>query len=147
NVTPDSFSDGGLYSTKEKALEEALKMEADGGDIIDVVGEPTRPSHDKVSGKEEIERVIPIIEELSKVLSIPISIDTYKSEVARLGMAAGGDVSNDGWGGNEDAQIAKGGAEDRVPSVLGHSVNIKKCPCEIEEWKPDLPYCINLATE
>src|SRR5699024_5801538 len=77
NDTQDAVSDGGLYTNKEKALEEALKMEADGADIIDVGGESTRPSHDKVSEKEEIERVIPIIEKLSKVLSIPISIDTY----------------------------------------------------------------------
>src|SRR5699024_3192425 len=92
---PDSFSDGGLYSTKEKALEEALKMEANGADIIDVGGESTRPSHDKVSEKEEIERVIPIIEKLSEVLSIPISIDTYKSETARLAIEAGADIINE----------------------------------------------------
>src|SRR5699024_2143961 len=118
NVTPDSFSDGGLYSTKEKALEEALKMEADGADIIDVGGESTRPSHDKVSEKEEIERVIPIIEKLSKVLSIPISIDTYKSETARLAIEAGADIINDVWGAKKDPQIAKVAAEYNVTIVL-----------------------------
>src|SRR5690625_3722165 len=147
NVTPDSFSDGGLYSTKEKALEEALKMEADGADIIDVGGESTRPSHDKVSEKEEIERVIPIIEKLSKVLSIPISIDTYKSETARLAIEAGADIINDVWGAKKDPQIAKVAAEYNVPIVLMHNRNNKNYTNLIEDMISDLNESINIATE
>lgn len=147
NITPDSFSDGGLYSTKEKALEEALKMEADGADIIDVGGESTRPSHDKVSEKEEIERVIPIIEKLSEVLSIPISIDTYKSETARLAIEAGADIINDVWGAKKDPQIAKVAAEYNVPIILMHNRNNKNYTNLIKDMISDLNESINIATE
>src|SRR5699024_1727788 len=133
--------------TKEKALEEALKMEADGADIIDVGGESTRPSHDKVSEKEEIERVIPIIEKLSKVLSIPISIDTYKSETARLAIEAGADIINDVWGAKKDPQIAKVAAEYNVPIVLMHNRNNKNYTNLIEDMISDLNEIINIATE
>ncbi len=145
NVTPDSFSDGGLYSTIEAALEKALKMEADGADIIDIGGESTRPSHKKISDHEEAERVIPIIEELSKHLSIPISIDTYKSETARLAIKAGAEIINDVWGAKRDPQIAKVAAEHQTPIVLMHNRNNKDYENLIIDMKSDLNESIEIA--
>src|SRR5690625_1583281 len=100
-------------------------MEADGADIIDVGGDTKRTSHDKVSEKEEIERVIPIIEKLSKVLSIPISIDIYKSETARLDIEAGADIINDVWGAKKDPQIDKVSAEYNVQNIIIHNIKNK----------------------
>lgn len=95
NVTPDSFSDGGKFSSTDLAVEHAIKLIAEGADILDVGGESTRPGADPVSLDEELNRVIPVIEALSKVSTIPISIDTYKPEVMRLAIEAGADMVND----------------------------------------------------
>ncbi len=94
NVTPDSFSDGGLYYS-EGALEHALRMIDDGADIIDIGGESTRPGSDPVSAEEEIRRIVPVIKELSSVSDIPISVDTMKTEVAAAALDAGADIIND----------------------------------------------------
>ena len=94
NVTPDSFSDGGLHNTTEKAAEHALKMIGEGADIIDIGGESTRPGFTPVSAEEEMHRVIPVIEELRKNTEIPISIDTTKAVVADAALAAGADIVN-----------------------------------------------------
>jgi dihydropteroate synthase len=82
NITPDSFSDGGRWANLELALEHARQMVADGADIIDVGGESTRPGHEPVSEAEELRRVIPVIAQLAREINVPISIDTYKAEVA-----------------------------------------------------------------
>lgn len=95
NVTPDSFSDGGKYLSKEKAVEHALKMEAEGADIIDIGGESTRPGAKEVKLDEELERVIPVIEEIRKHSTIPISIDSYKSVVAEQALKTGANIIND----------------------------------------------------
>ncbi len=95
NVTPDSFSDGGRYSTVERALEQALRMEQEGAGIIDVGGESTRPGAPEVSIKQELERVLPVLEALRGRLSIPISIDTQKPEVMAAAVAAGAGMIND----------------------------------------------------
>src|SRR5690625_7845807 len=89
NVTPDSFSDGGKYNDIDRAIQFALEMEAAGADIIDIGGESTRPDHLPISAEEEMERVIPVIETLSSHLSVPISIDTYKSKTAEAAIKAG----------------------------------------------------------
>jgi len=94
NVTPDSFSDGGLHNSTNAAVEHALKMIEDGAAIIDIGGESTRPGHTKVSVDEELSRVVPVIEALRKKSDIPISIDTTKSEVASAAVAAGADIIN-----------------------------------------------------
>ena len=94
NVTPDSFSDGGLHNTTEAAVEHALKMIKEGAAIIDIGGESTRPGHVKISTQEELSRVIPVIEALRKVSDIPVSIDTTKPEVAEAALAAGADIVN-----------------------------------------------------
>ena len=95
NVTPDSFSDGGKYSSTDLAVEHALQLVADGADILDIGGESARPGADPVSLDEELRRVIPVIEALSKVATVPISIDTYKPEVMRAAIQAGADIVND----------------------------------------------------
>lgn len=95
NVTPDSFSDGGLFFDPDKAVEYGLKLEADGADIIDIGGESTRPGSLPVSAEDEIRRVIPVIKGLAAHVKIPISIDTYRSEVAELAVKAGASIIND----------------------------------------------------
>ena len=95
NVTPDSFSDGGKYSSTDLAVEQALKLIDEGADILDIGGESTRPGAAIVSLEEELKRVIPVIEALSKSCHVPISIDTYKPEVMRQAIDAGADIVND----------------------------------------------------
>lgn len=95
NVTPDSFSDGGLYTSTEKAVEHAMQLVAQGADILDIGGESTRPGATPVSLEQELERVIPVIEQLSKTAGVPLSIDTYKPEVMRAAIQAGVDIVND----------------------------------------------------
>jgi dihydropteroate synthase len=106
NVTPDSFSDGGEFSTPEAAITRAGKMIDEGADIIDVGGESTRPGSARVSAGEEIDRVVPVIEELAKRFGIPISVDTSKSEVAEAAVQAGAEIINDVSGLKFDSQIA-----------------------------------------
>ncbi len=95
NVTPDSFSDGGKYSSTDLAVEHALTLIAEGADILDIGGESTRPGAIPVSLDEELSRVIPVLEALSKLSTVPLSIDTYKPEVMRAAIAAGADIVND----------------------------------------------------
>lgn len=95
NVTPDSFSDGGKYSSVDLAVEHALQLIAEGADILDIGGESTRPGAAAVSLEEELRRVIPVIEALSKVTTVPLSIDTYKPEVMRAAIQVGVDIVND----------------------------------------------------
>jgi dihydropteroate synthase len=95
NVTPDSFSDGGKYSSTDLAVAHGLELIAEGADILDIGGESTRPGAPPVSLDEELRRVIPVIEALSAVSTVPLSIDTYKPEVMRSAIAAGIDIVND----------------------------------------------------
>jgi dihydropteroate synthase len=95
NVTPDSFHDGDRYFDKSKAIERAYQIEREGADIIDIGGESSRPGSDPIPINAEIDRVCPIIEEISKSLKIPISIDTYKSKVAEEAIEAGASIIND----------------------------------------------------
>lgn len=120
NVTPDSFSDGGLYLDKERAVEHGLRMVEEGADMIDIGGESTRPGAKPLDIHEELRRVIPVIETLSKRIRIPISIDTYKSEVARRAIDAGAEIINDISGLNFDPLMAKVTAKEDIPIVLMH---------------------------
>lgn len=95
NVTPDSFSDGGQFSSTELAIEHALELVAEGADILDIGGESTRPGATPVSLEDELARVIPVIQALSQKVSVPISIDTYKPEVMRQAIVAGASIVND----------------------------------------------------
>ena len=120
NVTPDSFSDGSLFFDKEAAVAHGEAMAAKGADIIDVGGESTRPFSEPVPAQEEIRRVIPVIEELASRLSVPISIDTNKAEVARHAIAAGASMVNDIGALRLDPAMADVVAKAGVPVVLMH---------------------------
>ena len=121
NVTPDSFSDGGCWNKLGNALSHAEKMKRDGASIIDVGGESTRPGYTQISVEEEIERVAPVIEALKKQIGLPISIDTYKSEVAEAALAAGADMVNDIWGFLYDKKIAEVTAKYDAACCLSHN--------------------------
>ena len=120
NVTPDSFSDGGRYLEKKKAIEHGIAMARDGADIIDVGGESTRPYSKKISLNEEMERVIPVIEVLKKELNIPICIDTYKSEIAKMAIQAGASMINDISAFRFDPDLISVVRESGVPVILMH---------------------------
>jgi len=121
NVTPDSFSDGGTFYKFEDALERARKMVDEGADIIDVGGESSRPGSDPVNAHEELERVIPVISTLVKELSVPVSIDTTKHEVARAALDAGAGMVNDISGLHWDIKLADMAAQYKVPVVIMHT--------------------------
>lgn len=106
NVTPDSFSDGGRHNRLEEAIIHVERMINEGADIIDIGGESTRPGYTFVSDEEEIDRVVPVIEEIRKRWDIPISVDTYKSKVAKAACTAGADLINDIWGLQYDKDMA-----------------------------------------
>lgn len=116
NVTPDSFSDGNLYFNKEKAIEKGIKLEEEGADILDIGGQSTRPGSEEITEEEEIKRVIPVIEELSKKINIPISIDTTRAEVAEKAFNSGATILND---------ISALHFDDKMCSFL-------------EKWKPSI---------
>ncbi len=127
NITPDSFSDGGKYIDNKKSevniskvVEDALKMENDGADFIDIGGESTRPGSDDISISEELERVLPVISQLKKKISLPLSIDTYKSEVAEEALKAGASIVNDISGFRFDARIAEVTAKYNASCILMH---------------------------
>jgi len=120
NVTPDSFSDAGLFFKPSQAIERALELEKDGADILDIGGESSRPGAKTVRVKEELKRVIPVIKILAKRLNIPISIDTRKSEVARQAIEAGASMVNDVSGLRYDPEMKKTVACLNVPVVIMH---------------------------
>lgn len=107
NVTPDSFSDGGDFSNLDKAIKHAKEMVDEGADIVDLGGESTRPGHNYVDAKEEIKRVVPVITRLKEEINVPISIDTYKAEVAEEALKLGVEMVNDVWGLRKDENMAK----------------------------------------
>jgi len=121
NVTPDSFSDGGKFFSLDRAVAHAEQMIAEGADIIDVGGESTRPGSEFVSEEEELRRVIPVIERLATNSSVPLSIDTTKSAVARAALAAGAEILNDISGLRFDQSIADEAAKANAGLLLMHS--------------------------
>jgi dihydropteroate synthase len=121
NVTPDSFSDGGRFFAPERAIEQGTRMLAEGADIIDIGGESSRPGSEPVSVEEELRRVLPIIEQLSKLPNAIISIDTTKSEVAREALRAGAEIVNDISALRFDFHIADEAAGAGAGLVLMHS--------------------------
>lgn len=122
NFTPDSFSDGGIFNSKDAALKHVEQMINDGMDILDIGGESTRPGYTKISDDEEINRTAPIIEAIKKHFDIPISLDTYKYKVAKAGIEAGADLINDIWGLKYDnGEMASLIAESKLPCCLMHN--------------------------
>ncbi len=120
NVTPDSFSDGGEFQTFEKAVAHGKKLAAMGADILDIGGESSRPFAEPVSEEEEINRVVPVIKELSNHIDIPISIDTVKSEVAKQALDAGASMINDISAFEKDPELADITAKAKVPVIMMH---------------------------
>lgn len=145
NVTPDSFSDGGKYNHLDDAVAHARQMIADGADILDIGGESTRPGHERISDEEEISRVAPAIEAISKEVQVPISIDTYKSKVAKSAVDAGAAIINDIWGAKEDPEIADVAAETGVPIILMHNRNDRNYSSFIRDVLNDLYESITIA--
>jgi len=121
NMTPDSFSDGGKYNTLEKGIERALQMIEEGADIIDVGGESTRPGYTPVDEEEEIRRIIPVIERLSKISDVIISVDTMKANVALRALEAGAHIVNDVWGLQKDPKMAEVVAKYKAGVVMMHN--------------------------
>lgn len=119
NVTPDSFSDGGKFSETDIAVSHALQMIADGADVIDIGGESTRPGAERISVQVELDRVIPVISELTKQ-NIPVSIDTMRAEVASAAVSAGACIVNDVSGGKADPDMFKFLATNQVPYIMMH---------------------------
>lgn len=121
NVTPDSFSGDGLGRDVERAVAQAAHFAAEGADILDIGGESTRPGAAAVSSQEELDRVLPVIEAVKREVETPLSIDTYKAEVARAAVAAGAAMVNDVWGLDGDPAMGDTVAALQVPVVLMHN--------------------------
>lgn len=145
NVTPDSFSDGGKYDHLDAALKHAEEMIKDGAAIIDVGGESTRPGYTLISDEEEIGRVTPVIETLKKEFDVPVSLDTYKSGVARAGIEAGADLINDIWGLKADKKMAEVIAKAKLPSCLMHNRETIDYNNFLEDVVSDLQETLNIA--
>lgn len=145
NVTPDSFSDGGRYNHLERAISHAKEMVSNGADIIDIGGESTRPGFAPLSLEEELERVIPFIKAIAKEVSVPISIDTYKGEVARQAILTGASIINDIWGAKADPSIADVAAEFQVPLILMHNRDQQKYQSFVRDVFTDLYESIAIA--
>jgi dihydropteroate synthase len=121
NITPDSFSDGGKYNNLDRAIEHAKRMVENGADIIDIGGESTRPGHTPLSVEEELERVIPAVKAISEHVQVPISVDTFKADVARQSIEAGAHIINDIWRATGDPNMAATAAELNIPIILMHN--------------------------
>ena len=148
NVTPDSFSDGGRYNQLDAALKHAQQMILEGADVIDVGGEYSRPGFIQVSDEEEIERTVPVIKKIRQNFDIPISIDTYKSAVAKEAIAAGADLVNDIWGLKYDAALAGIIADAGVCCCLMHNRSqIEKHPYQsfMDDMISDLQETLRIA--
>jgi dihydropteroate synthase len=120
NITPDSFSDGGVYLDPEAAVARALELERAGADILDLGGESTRPGAAPVSAQEELSRILPVLGTLHGKLRIPISVDTQKAEVAKAALAAGAEIINDISALRGDPRLAETARRARSPVILMH---------------------------
>jgi dihydropteroate synthase len=141
NLSPDSFSGDGVGDNIEEALTRAKQLASEGADVIDVGGESTRPGSAPVSADEEIRRVVPVIERLAAEISVPLSIDSYKSEVALRALEAGAKMLNDQWGLKRDPHLAELAAERGVPLILmsnqrdkgGYDTQLKRDTADYED--------------
>ena len=147
NVTPDSFSDGGKFNNLDQALYHAQEMIRDGADIIDVGGESTRPGYTMISDEEEIGRTVPVVEAIKKRMDIPVSIDTYKSQVAKANIEAGADLINDIWGLKYDEEMAPLIAKEKLPCCLMHNREQADYKHFVREMKEDLKETIRIAKD
>lgn len=145
NVTPDSFSDGGKWKELDRALFHVEEMQTDGMDILDIGGESTRPGYAMISDEEEIERVMPVIEAVKSRFDIPVSLDTYKSSVAKAGVVAGIDLINDIWGLKYDERMAGVIAESGLPCCLMHNRKEADYHDFLQDVTEDLKQTLQLA--
>ena len=126
NVTPDSFSDGGRWNTRERALRHMEEMVRDGADIVDVGAESSRPGFVPMGAAEEMERLMPLLEAILRECPVPVSVDTFKAETARAALAAGAHILNDIWGlqyAEEPGEMARAAAAANAPVVVMHNQN------------------------
>ncbi len=144
NVSPDSFSGDGIVGVEE-AVARARQLVEEGADIIDVGGESTRPSSAPVSIKDELELVIPVVERLAHDLPVPISVDTYKLEVARQALTAGASIINDIWGLQKEPGLARLAADNGVPIVLMSNQRGLRCRDIVSAVASDLKRAIEQA--
>lgn len=145
NVTPDSFSDGGKWNDRDRALRHVEEMLEQGADLIDIGGESTRPGYTLLPDEEEIERVVPVIEAVKVRFDVPVSLDTYKSRVALAGIQAGADLINDIWGLKYDDKIANVIAESGLPCCLMHNRKNTDYGDFMQDVAADLAETIHLA--
>jgi dihydropteroate synthase len=147
NVTPDSFSGDGLGGDVEAAVAQGKRFAAEGADILDVGGESTRPNAAPVSAEEELHRVIPVIERLAGEVTVPVSVDTYRYEVAQRALAVGARMINDIWGLGQEPRLADLAAEHKVPMVLMSNQRDRKCLDIVPEVIASLKKSIALAVD
>ncbi len=145
NVTPDSFSDGGRYQKLDQALYHVEEMITGGMDVVDVGGESTRPGYTPVTAEEEEERVIPVIEAIKSRFNIPISLDTCKAAVAKVGIEAGVDLINDIWGLKFDPALAEVIANENIACCLMHNRKEAVYQNYMEEVLWDLEETLQIA--
>lgn len=146
NVTPDSFSDGGKWNSMDRALGHVEEMLAEGMDILDIGGESTRPGSDySMSPQEELERVMPYIQAVKARFDVPLSLDTYKSQVAEAGIAAGVDLINDIWGLKFDPALAEVIANENIACCLMHNRKEAVYQNYMEEVLWDLEETLQIA--
>lgn len=144
NMSPESFSDGDIVNVSQ-AISRAEQMIADGADIIDIGGQSTKPGYDEITPKEEISRILPIIKALKRKFKTPISIDTYKPEVAEAAIKAGADMINDIWGLRKYPEMAEIIAKGNVSVCIMHNREIAQYNDLIEDIKSDLRESIKIA--
>lgn len=147
NVTPDSFSDGGNYTTVERAVRHAVQMAEDGADIIDIGGESTRPGFRQISAEEELERILPVIEAVRQAVDLPLSVDTYKAEVARQALEAGAHIINDIWGFQGDPDMAAVAAAYEAAVVLMHNRQDEQYGDFVQDVLQDLGRSVAIARQ
>ena len=147
NITPDSFSDGGQFNHVEKAVLRAKEMVKAGADIIDVGGESTRPGHKQITSEEELSRIIPVIEELAKEIHVPISVDTYKADVAKEALRSGAHIINDVWGAKGDPEMARVAAESGAPIILMHNRKEPVYDDFLRDVLNDLYECVQIVKQ
>ena len=145
NVTPDSFSDGGKWNDKGRAMRHTQEMIEQGATIIDIGGESTRPGYTLISDEEEISRVVPMIEMVKKNFDVPVSIDTYKSRVAEAALDAGADLVNDIWGLKYDPKMAAVIAKYDVACCLMHNKSNTEYQNFLIDMLAETQECVNLA--
>ena len=145
NVTPDSFSDGGKWNDKGRAMRHTQEMIEQGATIIDIGGESTRPGYTLISDEEEISRVVPMIEMVKKNFDVPVSIDTYKSRVAEAALDAGADLVNDIWGLKYDPDLAGVIARKNAPCCLMHNRKEPDYTDFIADFLKDMQETIDIA--